>query len=169
MKQIDTSQWKDIPISSLFNIVKGTRLTKFDMKDGDIPFIGASANNNGVTAYISNYAVLHPANTITVTYNGSVGEAFYQEKPFAASDDVNVLYPHFPLTKNIAMFLIPVLKATGKQYEFIDKWRIDLMRRDTIKLPVTPAGTPDWEFMEDFIQSMADRAKQHLQNLSHLI
>ena len=42
-------------------------------------------------------------NKITVCYNGSVGETFYQDQPFLASDDVNVLYPKFDMTKEIRL------------------------------------------------------------------
>lgn len=44
--------------------------------------------NNGCTAMVGNTENMHPANTITVCYNGSVGETFYQDRPFLASDDV---------------------------------------------------------------------------------
>ena len=91
MGKIDTSKWEAFPISMLFSVVKGTRLTKANMMDGNINFIGASAINNGITAHIANDEHIHPENTITITYNGSVGEAFYQDKIFWASDDVNVL------------------------------------------------------------------------------
>jgi len=127
---IDLESWRDFPISQLFDIVKGTRLTKKDMHEGDIRFIGASAVNNGIIAHIANDTSLHPANTITVNYNGSVGVSFYQDKPFWASDDVNVLYPKFPMDRNIAMFLIPIITKVGKQrYEFIDKWKKNIWRK----------------------------------------
>lgn len=113
MSRIDTSKWMAFPINTLFDVAKGTRLTKADMRDGEINFIGASAVNNGITAHISNNERIHPANTITITYNGSVGEAFYQDQPFWASDDVNVLYPKFAMNKYIAFFIIPVLKKAG--------------------------------------------------------
>ena len=89
MGKIDTSKWEAFPISMLFSVVKGTRLTKANMRDGNINFIGASTINNGITAHIANDEHIHPENTITITYNGSVGEAFYQDKIFWASDDVN--------------------------------------------------------------------------------
>ena len=115
MGKIDTSKWEAFPISMLFSVVKGTRLTKANMRDGNINFIGASAINNGITAHIANDEHIHPENTITITYNGSVGEAFYQDKIFWASDDVNVLYPKFALNKYIALFIIPVLKQAGEK------------------------------------------------------
>lgn len=99
MSKIDASKWEPFPIGTLFTIVKGTRLTKANMRDGDINFIRASAINNGITAHISNDEHIHLKNTITITYNGSVGEAFYQDAPFWASDDVNVLYPRFTLNR----------------------------------------------------------------------
>jgi hypothetical protein len=31
------------------------------------------------------------------------------------------------------------------------KSRLELLK---LKLPITPSGTPDWQFMEDFIKSL---------------
>lgn len=90
--ELDISNWKLFQISELFNVQKGKRLTKADMKDGKIRFIGASAINNGITAYISNDEHLHPQNTITLSYNGSIGEAFYQDEIFWACSITNVVH-----------------------------------------------------------------------------
>ena len=98
--------YKQFKIGELFEIKKGKRLTKADMIDGNINFIGATSVNNGITARISNDKYIHPSGTITVTYNGSVGEAFYQIEPFWASDDVNVLYPKFQMNEKIALFFL---------------------------------------------------------------
>ena len=71
------------------------------MNTGETPFIGAIDAHNGQRQRVSAEAN-HEANTITVNYNGSVAEAFYQPIPFWASDDVNVLYPKFTLTRTPA-------------------------------------------------------------------
>lgn len=162
MGKIDTSKWKYFPISSLFDVVKGTRLTKADMRDGEINFIGASAVNNGITAHISNDEHIHPANTITIAYNGSVGEAFYQDKQFWASDDVNVLYPKFEMNRFIAFFIIPVLKKAGQRYAFIDKWKKEDMKKDCILLPVDENHQPDFSYMESYIKNVEEKAKSNL-------
>lgn len=153
MGKIDTSKWEAFPISMLFSVVKGTRLTKANMRDGNINFIGASAINNGITAHIANDEHIHPENTITITYNGSVGEAFYQDKIFWASDDVNVLYPEFALNKYIALFIIPVLKQAGEKYAFIDKWKKEDMEKDCILLPVDDNHQPDFSYMESYMKN----------------
>ena len=136
------------------------------MIEGKIRFIGASAINNGITAYISNTKYLHQQNTITLSYNGSIGEAFYQDKIFWASDDVNVLYPKFNMNKKIAFFIIPLLKMAGKRYAFIDKWKKDDMEKSKIPLPVDKSGNPDYEYMENYMSNMLDKAKEYLNNLN---
>ncbi len=157
--KIDCSSWKAYKIGELFRVVKGTRLTKANMLPGDINFIGASAINNGVTAKIGNMENIHPSNTITVTYNGSVGEAFYQAQEFWASDDVNVLYPTFDLNASIALFFLPIIRRIGKQYAFIDKWEKETMENDEIFLP-TKDGCPDWEYMNNYIESIAKKVSK---------
>ncbi|MBQ3022636.1 MAG: restriction endonuclease subunit S [Clostridia bacterium] len=149
--EIDISNWKMFEISDLFTVQKGKRLTKADMKEGKIRFIGASAINNGITAYISNDEHLHPQNTITLSYNGSIGEAFYQDEIFWASDDVNVLYPKFEINREIAFFIIPLLKTAGKRYAFIDKWKKEDMEKSKIPLPADIDGNPDYKCMEKYI------------------
>ena len=166
MSKIDISAWKRFSLGALFRIEKGTRLTKANMKEGTINFIGASSFNNGVTAKIGNTEHLHPANTITVSYNGSVGEAFYQTQGFWASDDVNVLYPNFALNEYIAMFLLPIIKLAGQQYAFIDKWKKDDMKKDDIPLPTNTNGEPDWEYMETYIKDKISIYKTNIQALT---
>ena len=162
---IDVSGWGEFRIEDIFDVVKGTRLTKADMKDGTIKFVGSSAMNNGETHRIANNEKLHPANTITVCYNGSVGETFYQDEPFWASDDVNVLYPKFNMTKLMAMFVCPIIKSVGQKYAFIDKWKQEDMKNEIIKLPVTSTGEPDWQYMEDYMRNIMNKSEQIISDL----
>lgn len=168
MSKIDIQRWQEFPITHLFEIKKGKRLTKADMREGNINFIGASAINNGVTAKIANSEYLHSPNTITVNYNGSVGVSFYQDEQFWASDDVNVLYPLFPLNKHIAMFLIPVIQSKGRQYAFVDKWKKEYMEKESLRLPATADGKPDWQYMEQYISNKEKQVVQWLDILQNV-
>lgn len=166
MKLIDIANWSSFAIGELFNVVKGTRLTKAAMLPGDIRFIGSSAINNGVTGYIGNDEHLHPANTITVCYNGSVGESFYQDEPFWASDDVNVLYPKFDMTRNIALFITPLLRTVGRRYSYIDKWKQNTMVSDLIPLPVCDDGLPDWSHMDAVMAKVTEDVDVYVSKIS---
>lgn len=166
MTGVDMTGWKSFKIEDLFDVEKGTRLTKRDMTPGDMNFIGASAVNNGVTAHIGNAGHVFPGGLITVCYNGSIGESFYQPEPFWASDDVNILIPRTPLDETTALFLLPILRETGRRYKYLDKWRQEVMKEDTIMLPATSDGQPDWEYMRDHMRHVLDEAKQSINSLT---
>jgi len=123
------------------------------MQSGDIPFISSTKFNNGVRQYISN-GKIHKSNCITVNYNGSVGEAFYQDIEFIASDDVNILYlKNWELNKSIALFLCSVIKHNRSRFQFGRKWHLDRMKKTMLLLP-QKEGNPDWQYMEDYVKSL---------------
>lgn len=150
---IDPTSWQPFELQQLFDIRKGKRLTKANMTSGDTPFIGSTDSNNGVTATIGQQPN-HCSNTISVAYNGSVAEAFYQPVPFWATDDVNVLYPRFKMTPSIALFLITLIKREKYRFNYGRKWHLERMNISSILLPVKSDNTPDWSFMEFYIQSL---------------
>ena len=151
---LDTSSWRPFLLSDIFEIKKGKRLTKENQTLGDTVFIGATACNNGITSYIGQEAI-HDGNTISLTYNGSVGEAFYQAEPFWASDDVNVLYPkNFILNENLALFFCTILRLEKQMWSYARKWNLEQMNKTQVLLPVTSNGNPDYDFMENYIKSL---------------
>lgn len=166
---VPRARWERFCIGELFTIKKGSRLTKASMLPGTIRFISSSAINNGCSAYIGNTERIHPGNTLSVCYNGSVGSTFYQDEPFWASDDVNVLYPNFQLTPTIAAFLIPLIKKVGEGYDYTDKWGKTAMSSDIISLPALDSGSPDWKRIEELgSQAMSD-AERYLRTLGQLM
>lgn len=155
----DTRVWKWFKLGGddgLFDIRKGKRLTSDDQTDGSTPYIGAIDSNNGVSNYIGQNPI-HDGNTISLSYNGSVGEAFYQPVPYWATDDVNALYLHDEygtLTPATGLFVCTVLKHDKYRYSYGRKWTLDNMNDTMVKLPATPEGKPDWQYMENYIKSL---------------
>jgi type I restriction enzyme M protein len=137
---------------NLFTIKKGKRLTKEDFIAGKTPFIGAIDDNNGYRDFIEQEPI-HKKNTITINYNGSVAEAFYQPQDFWASDDVNVLYPKFALNPFNALFITTIIRLEKFRYNYGRKWGLERMTESLIKLPIKN-GMPDFDFMERFIKSL---------------
>lgn len=151
---MNTSKWKPFLLSDLFEIRKGKRLTKENQTEGDTVFIGATATNNGITSYVGQEPI-HQGNTISITYNGSVGEAFYQPKPFWASDDVNVLYPlGFKLNEKLALFFCTVLRHEKQMWSYARKWNKEKMKNTAILLPVDESNKPDFEAIERFMDTL---------------
>lgn len=150
---IEPKKWKLVPLSQLFDIKKGKRLTKAHMTPGSTPFVGAVAVNNGVVTTIGQKPI-HQGNTISVCYNGSVGEAFYQDAPFWASDDVNVLYPKFPMTPAMGVFIATVIRREKYRFNYGRKWHMGRMEETTIRIPCKTDGSPDFRAMERFVLAL---------------
>lgn len=145
--------WKDFRYEEIFQIKKGRRLIKAKMAVGETSFIGAIDSNNGHRQYVS-ASPNHEGGTITVNYNGSVAEAFYQSQPYWASDDVNVLYPKFEMSPFTALFLCTLIRQEKFRFNYGRKWHLGRMNESIIKLPVKPDGQPDWAFMESYVKAL---------------
>jgi len=143
----DIETWGTFRLAELFEVKRGGA-------KGDIeaPLVGASARNNGVTG--SGTGTVYPAGMVTVSWNGSIGEAFYQPEPFTASGDVRVLEPKTPLTPDAALFVCTVIRAERFRYSYGRKWGLEQMKRTELRLPVTEDGKPDWELMARYIRSL---------------
>jgi len=151
---IKPNDWKEFRYDALFDIKKGQRLTKYEMSDGDTPFIGAIDSNNGYRQYVSAPAN-HPGGTITVNYNGNgVAEAFYQSAPFRASDDVNILYPKFQMNAFVALFICALIRREKYRFSYGRKWHLGRMKEAVMRLPATSTGDPDWKFIESYVKSL---------------
>jgi hypothetical protein len=174
---LNTATWKVFRYDEIFEIKKGYYNKKPPNFEGPggIPFIGATDKRNGITAFIS-YAnlvkysrdgtvkenepierKLFRAPSITVSNNGSVGEAFFQPQIFTCTHDVNPLYlkdRSVKLTPALALFICAVIRTEKYRWGYGRKWRPIRMPSSLISLPAAPGGTPDWRIMESYIQSL---------------
>jgi Type I restriction modification DNA specificity domain len=147
------AEWPEFVLGELFDIKKGTRMTKASRTPGPIRFIGASAKNNGVTDH-NDVTATFPGGQLTVAYNGNVGSAFYQDKPFFASDDVNVLEPREPASVPALLFLATVIRHNRSRYTYGYKWTKERMENAPLRLPATASGNPDWKYMDTLMRGL---------------
>lgn len=153
MLSLESREWAQFFIEDICEIHSGVRLTKADMKDGDIPFIGATDSNNGITAFISNRNSSYKAGVLGVNYNGSVVENFYHPYPAVFSDDVKQLRIKTECqSKYIYLFLKTAILKQKSKYAYGYKFNAARMKRQLIMLPINSAGKPDWQFMEDYMR-----------------
>ncbi len=168
---LNTKDWKEFVLGDLFTIKKGKRLTAEDQEDGNNNYIGAIDSNNGIANHIAQ-APIHKGNTISLSYNGSVGEAFYQKDPYWATDDVNALYSKYHgFNEPIGLFLATILRQEKYKFSYGRKWTLDNMNDTIIKLPIKrdeygnpiiddskkysdDGYVPDWKWMEDYIETL---------------
>lgn len=165
--------WKQFNYDDIFIIKNGFYNKKPEQtEEGNIPFLGAVDNNNGVTTYYSINDIenssktgtgknapisekIFPANSVAVTNNGSVGFAYFQDTRFTCSHDVNPLYrKDGEFNAYSGLFVATVIMLDRYRWAYGRKWRPSRMINSKITLPATSEGNPDWEYMEDYIQNL---------------
>jgi len=175
--RLEDREWKAFSFIEIFDIRKGFYNKKPDMnEDGRIPFIGATANNNGVTGWSTLDAIdrasrtgsgkneafnkkMFSGNCIVVTNDGSVGHAYYQIADFTCSHSINPLYlKDRILTTPLALFFIVMIEKQAVSFEYARKWRPSRMVSSKLMLPVKDDGTPDYDFMEIYTKELMVKA-----------
>lgn len=163
-------EWKEFKIEDIFNISPGKRLTKSDMKSGDLPFIGATDSNNGITNFVSNTNTSLDSNVLGVNYNGSVVENFYHPYECIFSDDVKRLsFKDREGNKYLYLFFKTIILQQKEKYRYGYKFNEDRMKRQSILVPVDTNGEPNWEFIENFMKAIEKEVLPDISFSPHII
>ncbi|MGW4211825.1 N-6 DNA methylase [Lentzea sp. NPDC004789] len=150
----DPATWVEVELGSIFDIRKGKRVTAAERSPGGTRFIGASEYNNGITDMCDLEPIFEP-HCLTVPYNGnSVGVAFYQDRPFFASDDVQVLFPKEQVSRQALLFVASVIRFERYRFTYGYKWNMARMKQTKVRLPANQDGSPDWEYMESLMRRL---------------
>jgi len=170
---LDTNKRKEFPLDKLFMLKWWFYNKKPEHSiDWKFPFLASTESNNWVTEYYSLDDIetwdkvwnqdntldkkIYEWNCIAVTVNGSVCNAFYQNREFTCSHDITALYLKWhTLNQYIALFLCSVIMKEKYRWSY---WRkphdVKKFWKSIIKLPVDNSWNPDREFMENYIKNL---------------
>lgn len=153
MNDSGQKEWKEFCINDIFKIKSGKRLTKKSMKTGNMPFIGSSDSNNGITAFISNSNPSIDSNVLGVNYNGSVVENFYHPYKAAFSDDVKRLsLKEIKGNRYVYLFVKTTILMQKDKYQYGYKFNETRMNKQKILLPIDDNQRPDYQYMENYMK-----------------
>ena len=145
----------DFPLGQVFpTITRGIQISKRNRKPGTIPYISASLLNHGEADFISVDEKYIYKDCLTVPFIGGENCTFYHDGEFVPSSDVAVLQNE-NFDKHIYVFLIGILNVIMQKYSFGYKASLERLQKQTIPLPITSDGKPDWEFMSDYIKTQS--------------
>lgn len=154
MLSLKNVKWSVFRIGELFTIENCKCSKVSSLVDGTIPYIGATTNNNGVLRFVENkQALITKGNCIVFVCDGegSIGLSMYKKEDFIGTTTVKVgRSPH--LNRYTAMFVTTVADTVRGKYNFGYKRNEKNLKRETILLPATAEGMPDWQFMEDYMK-----------------
>ena len=188
---LDTEKWQEFSLNELFILKGGFYNKKPEHSDleANIPFLASTESNNGVTEMYSLEDIfswdktgnpdstldkkIFDGNTIAVTVNGSVCNAFYQKDRFTCSHDITVLsLKNHTLNVWIAQFLCTVIMNEKYRWSYGRKPHdVKKFGKSVIKLPVKLDASenpiidehhkysnsgfiPDFDYMEKYIKNL---------------
>lgn len=170
-QKIDVTQWKEFVIKDLFTVKRPLARSQANYDDGDVPFVASGNFNNGVLKYLEpkKGEILDVGNCITVSPID--GSSFYQENDFlgrgGAGSSIILLYnPNLNLYNGY--FIATVIRTVCRKYAYSDMANKDTIGAEKIKLPVTSDGTPDYDYMTEFISKIKYQSVIALKNLQTL-
>ena len=165
--KIDTSKWKEYHLYDIFDISMGNKMDRGKMADGAIAFVGRTAKNNGINTRVSKvcnhekYGTVEPykKGCLTLALGGSIGSCFYQTEPFYTSQNVAVLIPRDNQDENSLLFVASIISYSvinGEYKAFVEELNKHIKTDFTVRLPSTPSGAPDWDYMENYMKAVME-------------
>jgi hypothetical protein len=152
LRNLDT--WDEFLLGDLFAIKASRDKNLFNSGDGGTPYVAASSENNGITSFVDTMPS-QKSNTLTIARNGSVCSAFYHPIDYCSSpDDIRVLTPKFNMNVYTGLFIKTIVEREKFKYGYGRKLGTSRIKKLIIKLPATPLGSPDWDYMERYIKSL---------------
>lgn len=158
------SDWKDFLVSDIFTIKNGKGIKKEEIEEfaGDFPAVQSGEINNGILGFIDrtycqtmNYTMTEEP-CLTLARTGTAGFVAFQENGCVAGDSAKLLLLKDSAFKSkyVYLFLSTILNANRYKYSYGRKVTEEKYSSLVLRLPATPEGNPDYQFMENYIKSL---------------
>ena len=145
----------DFPLGQVFStITRGIQISKRNRKPGTIPYISASLLNHGEADFVSVDEKYIYKDCLTVPFIGGENCTFYHDGEFVPSANVIIL-KNENLDKFMYIFLIGIINIIMTRFNYGYVASLERLQKQTIPLPITSDGKPDWEFMSDYIKTQS--------------
>ncbi len=168
---MDISNWKPFECKKLFECKNTGNILARDVVDGsgNIPFVTASAYNNGVVAHIdaSGYEIIKGD---CILVGGKTFTITYQKDDFVSNDSHNFVIRSKQSISDLAyLFLTTVIyNYFGQKYSWNDAVTKDKFLKESIPLPAKNDHTPDWEYMESYMKKQKEHSIKYLDTANQL-
>ncbi|WP_456059193.1 restriction endonuclease subunit S [Bacteroides clarus] len=148
---LESRCWNAFFIEDVAEIVSGRDIYEKERWDGLVPYITATANNNGIGYFVANNNDTLERGCLSVNRNGSVGYCFYHPYEALYGNDTRKLR----LKRNnryVALFISLCITKQREKYGYGYKMGTGRLKRQRILLPVDASDNPDWAFMEAYMK-----------------
>ena len=158
LEAFKTVQWEEFELPEIFDIKNTHNILSSEIvaESGTTPYLCASAENNGVSSYISyKNELLENGNCIFI--GGKTFVVSYQKDDFYSNDSHNLaLYlKEQNVTKSNQLYLATCIrKGLSHKYSWGDSISGSKIKSDKFQLPLTKNNEIDYATMETFIKAV---------------
>jgi hypothetical protein len=152
-------EWGEFKLGDLFDVQ--TSKKRFDankvtvIKSGQYPYVVRQGSNNGQKGFISeDESFLNDGNTIS--FGQDTATMFYQEKPYFTGDKIKILKPKEKrFRKENAQFFISTMAKAFSSFSWgSSSFNVNIIKSQSLTLPVSGSKKIDFDFMERFIAEL---------------
>ena len=148
---LESKNWDAFFIEDVAEIISGRDIYEKERIDGLVPYITATANNNGIGYFVANNNETLESGCLSVNRNGSVGYCFYHPYQALYGNDTRKLRPK-KNNRYISLFISMCITKQREKYGYGYKMGTGRLKRQRILLPVDPNNNPNWAFMEAYMK-----------------
>jgi hypothetical protein len=162
MGKIDTSGWKEFQVGELFTAKRGKVKNIQPLCPGETPIIAAGAYNQGIAGMYKIDSAYE--NRITISCNGAgCGSTFYHPYKFNVNGDAITLMEKDSMSDKAKSFIACILNgAFTSKYSYEEKCSPQKALDEIVRLPATPDGAPDWDYMESYMATLETKVVDSL-------
>ena len=102
-------------------------------------------------------SALNPAGVIS--FGAENASFFYQAEEWCSGRDIYYIDTQH-LTRHTCMFLLSCLQKITLMYSYNYGLFPDLLKQETVRLPITSKGTPDWGYMDNYMRNVELKANK---------
>lgn len=169
---IDVKTWKEFHVGDLFDVSRPMVRSQVQYEEGDVPFVASGNYNNGVIKWCKQKEdeILDPKGCISVSPLD--GAAFYQPKAFlgrGGAGSAILLLHNDSLTEMSGLFIATILKCALTKFSYNDQINSQTILAQTIKLPITKEGKPDYKYMDACMRDIVKESESKLQKSKHAL
>lgn len=150
---------KEFKLSELFTAFNGsTDIQASDIDNKGEFVITSGTQNNGILGKSSIIAPVFCKNSLTIDMFGNV---FYRDFDYKMVTHARVFsLSSKVLTHENGLFIATCLQKLTCRFSYTNMCSWNKIKNEKISLPVLPDGTPDYQFMENYIRAIEKKVIQ---------
>lgn len=160
---VDVSGWKEFRFGDLISdIYKSKSINKDDLLEvtndvnNAIRYITRTNENNGceLLADVRHIDTKKIEKRNAISIGDTTATCFYQDEDFITGDHMVIVRADNWLNPKTALYILSILNNERFKYSYGRAFLMDSIKNTILRLPATPSGEPDWEWMESYIRSL---------------